>query len=611
MPADSLKLFVQENDHTVLETPLSSTLEVGRQRADEAGHPLYTLLPPTAAGPARLLLAPNEEKNIGRQHLLLEPLATGAVRVTNRSPVPLTRGDGVSIAPNTSAELTAPFSLLLPGRSLIVTAADSIDEFGVQGLDQKTLGPAAASDLSRSFRPPPALNAGQVDDLVRWLHTTLGVLQSTVGSSDFLPKAAEALVQIVGLHSGRVLRLEKDQWTVAAQHGTGDPLAQPWKPSQHVLTRVRDEKRAFWQRPPQTTASDSANLVDLQTVVAAPLLDGHGNVIGALYGERRKEGGLAAHASGKLEAMLVDLLACGVATGMARQKQERTALEARVQFEQFFTRELSQQLARDPAMLKGADRPVTLLFCDVRGFSGFSEKLGPEGTMTWIGDVMGALSECVMREEGVLVDYIGDELLAMWGAPKEQPDQAERASRAGLAMRASLPDLNRRWLSVLGTDMNVGVGINTGIARVGNTGSRFKFKYGPLGNTVNLASRVQGLTKYLDCGLLVTRATREPLGSGFIARRAVKTRVVNIKEPVDLYEVETKSSEERLEFFRASEAALDALEQGEFADAARRAGVLLPDHVGDGPLLLILSRASTALVNRGVGFDPVWEPPGK
>ena len=611
MATASLKLFVQENDCTVVEVALGEPLEIGRQRADEVRHPLPFLLPASPAGPARLLIASNEEKNIGRQHLLLEPLPGGSVRIHNRSPVPLPRGDGVPLPPSASAELTAPFSLILSGRSLLVSAGDSIDEFGVQGLDQQTLGPADASGLSRSFRPPPALNAGQIDDLVRWLQTTLGVLQSTVGSSDFLRRAAEALVQIVGLHSGRVLLLETDRWAVAAQHAADRGVGQPWQPSQHVLARVRLEKRTFWQRPAHASADDSASLAEIQTVVAAPLLDRHGRVIGALYGERRKDGAPVGPAIGKLEATLVDLLACGVATGLARQEQERSALEARVQFEQFFTRELAQQLARDPALLKGADRPVSLLFCDVRGFSGFSEKLGPERTMEWIRDVMGVLSECVLREEGVLVDYIGDEMLAMWGAPREQPDQAKRAARAALAMLASLPELNQRWRSVLGQDMSAGIGLNTGVARVGNTGSRFKFKYGPLGNTVNLASRVQGLTKYLGCRLLVTGATREQLGDDFIARRVVKTRVVNIKEPVDLYEIELALSEERRKFFRASEEALEALEEGDFTDAARRSGALLPDHPGDGPLLLMLSRASAALVNRGTGFNPVWEPPGK
>src|SRR5207244_1819701 len=109
---------------------------------------------------------------------------------------------------------------------------------------------------------------------------------------------------------------------------------------------------------------------------------------------------------GKLEAMLVELLACGVATGLARQQQEEAALRAQVRFEQFFTPELAQQLAQDPDMLQGRQAEVTLLFADVRGFSRFSEKLGPERTVAWMNDVMGELSACVLHEAGVLVDYI-------------------------------------------------------------------------------------------------------------------------------------------------------------------------------------------------------------
>src|SRR6266542_1729396 len=201
--------------------------------------------------------------------------------------------------------------------------------------------------------------------------------------------------------------------------------------------------------------------------------------------------------------------------------------------------------------------------------------------------------------------------MAMWGVPEPQPDQAARAARAGLAMLDALAPLNQRWRAELGKDMAIGVGVNSGPAQVGNTGSDYKFKYGPLGNTVNLGSRVQGLTKYLKCPLLVTAATRDKLGDGFIARRVVKTRVVNIREPVDLYQVERDDAEECRAFFRASSEALDDLEAGDFAGAARKAGALLADHRGDGPLLLILSRASTALVQDGHGFDPVWEPPGK
>ncbi|MBI1918678.1 MAG: adenylate/guanylate cyclase domain-containing protein [Planctomycetes bacterium] len=201
--------------------------------------------------------------------------------------------------------------------------------------------------------------------------------------------------------------------------------------------------------------------------------------------------------------------------------------------------------------------------------------------------------------------------MAMWGVPEPQPDQAARAARASLAMRDTLAPLNQRRRDELGKHMAIGVGINSGPAQVGNTGSRFKFKYGPLGNTVNLASRVQGLTKYLRCRFLVTRPTREQLGDGFIARRVVRARVLNIEEPVDLYEVEQATTPERDAFFRATEAALDALEARDFAAAARAAGGLLLQHRGDGPLLLALSRARAALMNDGADFDPVWAPPGK
>jgi adenylate cyclase len=349
----------------------------------------------------------------------------------------------------------------------------------------------------------------------------------------------------------------------------------------------------------------------VDAVVAAPLLDARGEVTGALYGERRKDSRRARKTDTRVEALLVDLLAGGVATGLARLEVQQTALKATALFEQFFTPKLARHLAADSGMLEGREAAVTVLFADVRQFSRFSERLGPAGTLRWINDVMSDLSRCVQDEDGVLVDYTGDELMAMWGSPEEQQDQTSRAARAGLAMLAALPALDRRWQSAVGEPLKIGIGINSGPALVGNTGSRFKFKYGPLGNTVNLASRVQGLTKYLRCGVLAATATRRQLGNGFTARRVVRARVTNIDAPVDLYEIEPFGNEQRRNLFAETETALDELEGGYFAAAARRAGALLGAHSGDGPALLILARAADALVKGGAGFDPVWTPPGK
>ena len=135
------------------------------------------------------------------------------------------------------------------------------------------------------------------------------------------------------------------------------------------------------------------------------------------------------------------------------------------------------------------------------------------------------------------MDYIGDELMAMWGAPEDQPDHAERACQAALEMIESIASVNTRWQGPLGEPTAVGIGINTGIARVGNTGSRRKFKYGPLGDTVNVASRVQGASKYFKSNLLITQATRDRLGPQFQLVRLGQARVVNIADPIELFEL--------------------------------------------------------------------------
>ena len=155
-------------------------------------------------------------------------------------------------------------------------------------------------------------------------------------------------------------------------------------------------------------------------VVASPILNKEGEVIGAIYGDRLKPtSGMHVPTVTELEALLVELVSCAVAAGLARLDQEQAALRARVQFEQFFTPELARQLAAQPDLLEGRDCEVTVLFCDIRGFSRISERLGPTKTVQWIRDVMGVLSDCVLEHKGVLVDYIGDELMAMWGGRKK------------------------------------------------------------------------------------------------------------------------------------------------------------------------------------------------
>jgi adenylate cyclase len=210
----------------------------------------------------------------------------------------------------------------------------------------------------------------------------------------------------------------------------------------------------------------------------------------------------------------------------------------------------------------------------------------------------------------VLVNYIGDELLGMWGAPEQQPDHPLLACRAALAMLEQLPVLNERWQTELGEPLELGIGVNTGLACVGNIGSPRKFLYGAQGNTVNLASRVQGATKYLKTRLLVTEATFERLGHAFSGRRLCTARVVHIAEPVALYDLAPAGQEDET-LFRVYEEALAAFEQRDFRKAAVRLGEMQLAHPADGPSLVLLARAVQALVGEPKDFNPVWELPGK
>lgn len=292
---------------------------------------------------------------------------------------------------------------------------------------------------------------------------------------------------------------------------------------------------------------------------------------------------------------------------------EKKRLREKV-FEQHFTPELARELARnpDPMKMQARQADVSVLFCDIRGFSSVSERLGAKQTIGWLSAVLGEFSSVVLDHGGVLVDYTGDELLAMWGAPNHQPDHATLACAAALDIVDRLPLLDTHWKRIIDAPTEVGIGINTGEALVGNIGTHLKFKYGPLGTAVNLASRVQGVTKWLDTSVLMTGATEEGIQGRFLSRRLCRVRVKNIRMPVDLYQ--PAPSHENSEWSRLTEfyeKALDAFERANFEEARDRVMQALKITPDDGPSRMLLERIQSRLTGSDGEFDPVWSVPGK
>lgn len=606
-----LRLEIYRQDELLHADEISGPVELGRQQT--AREPLFSSQPGETAD--RLVVAPLEERTVSRRHLLVEPLSFDRLRITNLTAKGTVQLDDLTMEPGSSRELGLPYQLSLGNyRVRFTPALAATVQLPIPKSPPIVQPPAAAPSDSV---PVPSvdlaiLGPNQSESLIKWLQEITMVLQSAAHSEDFFQRAAGAIVDLIGLDAGRVLLFDRKSWNTIATHAQTCALGLPTErePSHRMLERMRKEKQTM-TRQGANMSDARGSLMDIEAVVVAPIVDRKGEVIGALYGDRlRGASPTAAPEITKADVLLMETLACGVGAGLARLEQERAALEAQVRFEQFFTPELARQLSLDPNLLAGRDTEVTLIFCDIRGFSGISERLGAAGTMEWINDVLGTLSECVLKHRGVLVDYIGDEMIAMWGAPVEQPDHPMLACQAAIDIWQTMPEISRRWFDRLGCETRVGIGINTGLARVGNIGSQRKFKYGALGNTVNLCSRVQGATKYLQTGILLTAHTRSRLPESFAVRRLCQARVVNIAEPVTLYELRASPPDNWPELCRLYENTLHEFEDRHWDDAMAHLRDLANQFPDDGPSLVLLSRL-IPLRDRPGECSTIWELPGK
>ncbi len=597
MTEPNISLKVYHANQLVFGDFLNGPLRVGRQEIGER-EPFGFV--DTKRG-RKLVIAGLHENAVSRQQGLIEPIAEGMIRVHNTSSNVVIQTDtGHFCGHNESCETPIPVLLTIGDRSIRLEPVDEhpSSDSELQTLAQPTLAPGQQREDAPALADLLAKEGADfnAESLTQWLLDTMAVFQRGASGAEFLEHATNALADRIGLDYAAALLWNEEQWRIATSVGPDSS-----RPSQRLLDRVRFEKRSFRHIP-----SNESSLDKVESVVAAPILDPQGAVVGALYGDRRLRDNKSQASISRLEAMIVELIASGVANALARLEQEQVAMKARVQFEQFFTPELARELEENPDLLLGQEAEVTLMFCDIRGFSAVSHRIGPRQTMAWINDVLETLSQCVVDQHGVLVDYIGDELMAMWGAPEKCPDHAARACEAARGMVRELAKIDERWERKVGQKTQIGIGINTGNAHVGNTGSQRKFKYGPLGNTVNLASRIQSATKMVKCTVMITENTHAQIGDKFDTRRLCQARVIHIPHPVELFELAVEPTENWKQLAATYETALDCFHRGEFRTAVERLGNLVVAHPDDGPTLVLLSRVVSAMTNGRQETHPVW-----
>lgn len=276
--------------------------------------------------------------------------------------------------------------------------------------------------------------------------------------------------------------------------------------------------------------------------------------------------------------------------------EERERKKIKKAFTHYVSPVVIEEMLKDPSRLKlgGEEKVLTVLFSDLQGFTSASERYAPHEMIVILSEYYAIMTEQVFAYQGMLKEYVGDELMAIFGAPIDQVDHAERACAAALAMRDQRAELNREWSKIGRPPLIARTGLNSGRMLVGNLGSKYRFAYGVLGDHVNLGSRLEGLNKGYGTEILIGENTAQLVGDAFLLREVDMVQVVGRVQPVRIYELLGTSGaslpHEQGQAYGFYAAGLEAYRErrwGEALDSFRSSLKLWP---GDGPSLTMAER---------------------
>jgi adenylate cyclase len=490
---------------------------------------------------AILPLAPFRRAASGLGFVSMKADADGIVR---RVPL-LARANGV-LVPSFSAEA---LRVAQGAGGMIVRSSDASGETNA--------GAPEAVGLKIGAAEVPLTEAGEL-----WMHYTQPVADRIVPAWKVL-QGELSPAEMQRLFAGRIVLVG------AGAIGLRDLVATPVQERElgvvvHAQAIEQMVLQDFLYRPDWVAGLEMAVLLGLGLLMAV-LLPSLGAFTGALLAAVL----LAGEAGGSWYAfraknLLVDpaapmlaLIACYlVVTLLTFLREERQRRYIHGAFDRYLSPELVKRISADPSRLElgGEVREMTVLFCDIRSFSHISEQMAPQDIIRFLIAFLTPMTDILLARRATIDKYIGDAILAFWNAPLDDPDQHENAARAALAMIDRLDRLNAEapadadspWPGKVG----IGIGLNSGPCCVGNMGSAQRLSYSLIGDTVNLASRIEGLTKAYGVAILMGDATARRLPE-FATIEVDRVRVVGRDAPETVHGLLGDEAEAALPAFLA------------------------------------------------------------
>ncbi len=277
----------------------------------------------------------------------------------------------------------------------------------------------------------------------------------------------------------------------------------------------------------------------VRSAMCSPLMASADQVLGILYVDNLTDANTFTDEDLQFLVAFSGLAAIGIKNSRFADQLQRETI-VRSNFERYFAPNVAADIVQQDAAIRlgGERRPVTVLFSDIRGFTAIAESMAPDAIAQMLSEYFTEMVEVIFEHGGTLDKFIGDAIMALWGAPIAHEDDADRALRAAVAMQRSIDELNRRWAAAGRPEIGVGMGINYGEAFAGNIGSHRRLEYTVIGDAVNVANRLcaeAGAGEILVSEQLL-QVVKNPVDVDFLPELALKgkaqmVQVYRIKLP--------------------------------------------------------------------------------